>query len=404
MSPSDFSDLLPQQKFLVQTATLLHQLGAPSHRLERVIGRLARVIEEPVDVLYTPTSLLLSFESGSQRTVLKRIEPGDTDLGKLYEVDEALEYLEDGKASLAETSARLTAISQQGERYPLWLILLSAAVVSGCVTVFLGAGIREVLFATLMGGVIQAWGIWLRRIAPQENLLEVTAGFFCAAIALALSAVIPAFDDRIATLGSLIILVPGLNFTVAMTELANRHFSSGVARLAWAAVVFLALACGVAMAWRLGAELRPAEVNSIRLPGWAYFVALFISPFLLAILFQARRSEWSIIVVVAWAGFISSATAAGWKGSEFGALVGALVIGLAGNLYARWLDRPALVATMPGILLLVPGSLGYRSLTAFIEQEGLAGLEFAFGTVLIAISIVGGLLVSNLLAPPRRSL
>lgn len=102
MSPSDFSDLLPQQKFLVQTATLLHQLGAPSHRLERVIGRLARVIEEPVDVLYTPTSLLLSFESGSQRTVLKRIEPGDTDLGKLYEVDEALEYLEDGKASLAE--------------------------------------------------------------------------------------------------------------------------------------------------------------------------------------------------------------------------------------------------------------------------------------------------------------
>jgi uncharacterized membrane protein YjjB (DUF3815 family) len=80
------------------------------------------------------------------------------------------------------------------------------------------------------------------------------------------------------------------------------------------------------------------------------------------------------------------------------------VIGLAGNLYARWLDRPALVATMPGILLLVPGSLGYRSLTAFIEQEGLAGLEFAFGTVLIAISIVGGLLVSNLLAPPRRSL
>jgi uncharacterized membrane protein YjjP (DUF1212 family) len=404
LSPSNLSDLLPEQKFLVQTATLLHQLGAPSHRLERVIGRLARVIEEPVDVLYTPTSLLLSFESGSQRTVLKRIEPGDTDLGKLYEVDEALEYLEDGKANLADTSARLESIAQQGARYPLWLILLAAAVVSGCVTVFLGAGIREVIFATVMGGVISAWGIWLRRIAPQENLLEVTAGFFSAAIALALAAVIPAFDDRIATLGSLIILVPGMNFTVAMTELANRHFSSGVARLAWAAVVFLALACGVALAWRLGSELRPEEVSSIRLPGWAYFVALFISPFLLAILFQARRSEWPIIVVVAWAGFISSATAAGWKGSEFGAFVGALVIGLSGNLYARWLDRPALVATMPGILLLVPGSLGYRSLTAFIEQRGLVGLEFAFGTVLIAIAIVGGLLVSNLLVPPRRSL
>jgi len=59
---------------------------------------------------------------------------------------------------------------------------------------------------------------------------------------------------------------------------------------------------------------------------------------------------------------------------------------------------------MPAILLLVPGSLGYRSLMAFIEQDKMVGLEFAFGTVLIAIAIVGGLLVSNLLAPPRRSL
>jgi uncharacterized membrane protein YjjP (DUF1212 family) len=404
LSLSDHSDLLPTQKFLLQAATLLHRLGAPSHRLERVVGRLASVVGEPVDIFYTPTSLLLSFSSGNQRTVLRRIEPGETDLGKLYEVDEALENLEDGKASLAETCARLESISLQGSRYPLGLILLAAAVVSGCVTVFLGAGIREVVFATAMGGLIQAWGIWLRRVAPQENLLEVTAGFFSAAFALALSATITEFDDRIATLGSLIILVPGLNFTVAMTELANRHFSSGVARLAWAAVVFLALACGVAIAWRLGAELRPAEVNSIRLPGWAFFVALFLSPFLLAILFQARHSEWPIIAVVAWAGFICSGAAAGWKGSEFGAFAGALVIGLAGNLYARWLDRPALVATLPAILLLVPGSLGYRSLTAFIEEEGLAGLEFAFGMVLIAISLVGGLLVSNLLVPPRRSL
>jgi uncharacterized membrane protein YjjB (DUF3815 family) len=125
---------------------------------------------------------------------------------------------------------------------------------------------------------------------------------------------------------------------------------------------------------------------------------------MLAILFQARRSEWPIIVSVAWIGFLAAATASGWKGSEFGAFAGALVIGLAGNLYARWLDRPAMVATMPAILLLVPGSLGYRSLMAFIEQDKMVGLEFAFGTVLIAIAIVGGLLVSNLFVPPRRSL
>ena len=58
----------------------------------------------------------------------------------------------------------------------------------------------------------------------------------------------------------------------------------------------------------------------------------------------------------------------------------------------------------PGILILVPGSLGYRSLTAFVNQDALEGLELAFATFLVAMSLVGGLLAANALIPPRRIL
>ena len=34
----------------------------------------------------------------------------------------------------------------------------------------------------------------------------------------------------------------------------------------------------------------------------------------------------------------------------------------------RWRHRPAAVVLVPGILLLVPGSIGFRSLTALMEQ------------------------------------
>ena len=59
---------------------------------------------------------------------------------------------------------------------------------------------------------------------------------------------------------------------------------------------------------------------------------------------------------------------------------------------------------LPGILMLVPGSLGYRALDAFVRHDTLRGVETAFSLLLVAISLVGGLLTANAVLPPRRVL
>jgi uncharacterized membrane protein YjjB (DUF3815 family) len=87
-----------------------------------------------------------------------------------------------------------------------------------------------------------------------------------------------------------------------------------------------------------------------------------------------------------------------------GAFAGATVIGCGANLYARLRDRPALVALTPGIIVLVPGSIGYRSLTALIDRETIQGVDLAFLMIMIGISLVGGILASNALIPPKRIL
>jgi uncharacterized membrane protein YjjB (DUF3815 family) len=61
------------------------------------------------------------------------------------------------------------------------------------------------------------------------------------------------------------------------------------------------------------------------------------------------------------------------------------------------------VFLVPGILLLVPGSVGMRSLTALMEREVISGIETAFRMVVIAVSIVAGILIANVIGP-RRSL
>jgi uncharacterized membrane protein YjjB (DUF3815 family) len=123
-----------------------------------------------------------------------------------------------------------------------------------------------------------------------------------------------------------------------------------------------------------------------------------------AVIFCARWRQWPAILIVSIAGFAASLFGGNLWGIEVGAALGALAVGCGSNLYARLRDRPALVTLTPGILALVPGSLGYRSLTAFLDNDTIAGIDFAFQMIIVAVSLVGGILTANALIPPRRIL
>ena len=367
--------------------------------------RVSATLGIQASYLYTPTALLVSFDGPEQeRTKLLRVDAGQADLGKLFEFDDALERLEDGRESLQAAGERIERIASAGARFPVLLSAAAGGLASASATVFFGGGLLEVCLAAGLGLLIFCLGRGLSRLNGGGNLLEAIAGFTAALLSILFAATVYPIDDRLVTLGAIIVLLPGLAFTVAMTELATHHLSSGVARLAGAGVVFLTLAVGVALAWRLGAGLRPATIHVIALPQWSQWIALAVAPFAFSILLQARRRQWPVICAVAWSGFLAAKWGGAVMGSEFGAFFGALMIGVLSNLYARWRDRPAMVPQVPAILILVPGSIGYRAVTAFLDQDALAGVGFAFSMSLIAVSIVGGLLAANALAPPRRVL
>jgi len=79
-------------------------------------------------------------------------------------------------------------------------------------------------------------------------------------------------------------------------------------------------------------------------------------------------------------------------------------VGLLAHFYARRVDRPAQVLLTPGILMLVPGSIGYRALDLFLSREALAGTEAFFRMAIVSVALAGGLLLAGALLPPRRSL
>jgi len=185
-----------------------------------------------------------------------------------------------------------------------------------------------------------------------------------------------------------------------MTELAARHLVSGTARLAGAFTVFLAITFGVAVGRQLATSvLGPAVLApAAALPGWTLWVAVLVTPIAVTVLLQGRPRDIPWIVLASLAGFLGGWVGAGLLGPQIGACLGALSVGLAAHAYQRWRRRPALVALVPGVLLLVPGSSGFRSLALLLDQQVVSGVDAAFATLLTAASLVAGLLLAEMIA------
>lgn len=399
----------PGEAFLLRTAELLHRYGTPSYRLERVMSRASQALGIDSTYLYTPTALIVSIirEDGEQ-TYLRRIDSGEVDVAKLIAFDRVLHDMEIGKLTLAEATELLEAAASADPPYGFATTIAAAGVACGAVAVLFRGGVTEVGVAAFLGCLLACLTLFTIRIGWDRGMLEPLAGFSVGLLTLWISHYILPLDSRLTTLAALILPLPGLTLTIALTELAMGHLSSGSARLAGASVTLLTLILGVAIAWRIGPNgtqiIGQAAVISMPLPPWSLWVALGVAPAAFAILFKAPPSQWPIIFAVSIVGFVLATWFGRSVAPEVGSFCGALAVGVGSNLYARIKNRPAMVAQTPGLLILVPGSIGYRSLTAMLEHQTVEGIELAFAMVLVAMSLVGGLLSANVIVPLKRVL
>jgi uncharacterized membrane protein YjjB (DUF3815 family) len=74
------------------------------------------------------------------------------------------------------------------------------------------------------------------------------------------------------------------------------------------------------------------------------------------------------------------------------------------NIFARMKDKPSAIFQWPGIILLVPGSVGYRGMTSLFERDVIGGMDTAFTMITLAMALVVGVFFGNILVKPRRSL
>jgi uncharacterized membrane protein YjjB (DUF3815 family) len=117
---------------------------------------------------------------------------------------------------------------------------------------------------------------------------------------------------------------------------------------------------------------------------------------------RADRKDVGWIVLAGVTAFVTARYAGRAMGEELGAFLGALVVGAGSNLLERLRRASAMVTQVPGLLILVPGSIGFRSVTSLLGNETVAGIDTAFHVAIIGISLAAGLLAGNVVTGLSR--
>lgn len=392
--------------FLERLGRALHLSGAPAHRLEEALESVAHHLGVEGQFFSTPTAIFASLrDGGPSHTILTRVEPGAIDLERLKRVEDVYAGLLSDDFDLHQASQRLEDVLARAPRYGAWLTVLSFALASGTAAQFFGGGWREMVAGGVLGLLVGALAVALGGRGDAGRLFEPLAGLSVATLAASAGRFGFPVSTYVVTLSALIILVPGLTLTVAMTELATKNLVAGSARFAGAMLTFLTIAFGVGLGFKLGSLFAGATSTVVPspLPGWTEFLSLVVTAAALTVLFRAHPKELPWILAAAILGMQSARLGANLFGPEMGAFLGAVTIGIGSNLYGRWTGKPAALIQMPGLILLVPGSIGFRSLSSLMQSDVVSGIESAFTMILVAIALVTGLLISNVVVPPRHA-
>lgn len=395
--------------YLVELGTALMSAGCPTHRLEELLTSLAGHEGHFADVFALPTGLFISLrtpQGEASHLAMVRVNEWSHDLERLAELDELLNDVAQGELDIPTARLRIREVQKMPPVWSTpWRLLASVASSAGAAVTFGGdlidaalAGLGALVLRVLMGSLAQSAGV---------RVLENFIGGLVAALTAWLASLVwPGHSREVLVLAIIIQLLPGLTLTTGLSELTYRNLVAGTARVMHAGVTLLSLVFGIAVVVSFETSLgvtAAAAVARDPAPFAVQVLALLFASFGFGVMMGLPRRR--LLIAFASGGLVFAITALTRPlPTAHAVFLNALVLGVGGNLFARWKSRPAQLFHMPGMLLLVPGALSFRSLDTLLAGDAVVGISGLADVVLVAVALVMGLLVANVALPARKLL
>ncbi len=406
-------EYIAKTKFVTKLGLSLHSCGATSHRIERHLSGVSQMLGINGEFLTSPTSFTFVFwneDPDKQLIRTKRVQPGGGDLGLLVNLDTLIQEFSDQKLSFYEMDQQLN----ETLKIPPYYNKTIQSLAWGVGSFFFSTLLSKSSYDAIVSGVISFFLFYLLDLCARrerfDNLIEITAAGSAGIIVSLIAALGAPINVPFCILSSIIILVPGLAITVALSEMAQRDLISGTAKFVDAVMSLIKLYLGAIIGIGIGAFiLDDVDANTLHgirdLPQWITWPALIMLTGAVTIAFNIHPKFIGWCLVSALVAYTISDLATKQFNYTTGVLLGSLAVGVYSNLYANITNHPASLVLSVGLILLVPGSKTYIILNSWITgKQMIEDTPNPTQAFLIFIALVGGLLLSNALVPTKKSL
>lgn len=395
-----------QVRFILRFGRALHSAGSPAHTLEATMQEMCQLLGIRGTFISQPTAILSSFSNDEEDiTKIERVEPMGVNLGKLSNIDLVAREVISNQISYEDGYNRLDEILNApdpfGKRIQVGYFLFSTV---GFMILFGGTWLDVV--ASMILGVLMGLISIVKPIGIVGQLFEAVVAVVASIATYLLAKLVPGLNIGVIIISSLIIFMPGLFITIAIAEIATNNLVSGTARLTGGVMVLLKLTFGVFIGSKIASwfHYQPLEISAKIIPFWVAYLTLPITAFMSVINFKANPQDWKWVTLAGIYGYLCSKLGSHYLGTELGMFFGGACVGAMSNIFARFKDKPSSIFQWPGIILLVPGSVGYRGMSSLFERDVVGGLDTAFTMVTLAMALVVGVFFGNIMIKPRRSL
>lgn len=385
--------------FVLALAKALHESGLPSHRLENKLEDFCQSIALKGDFFVSVGSIFASIEyDGQFDSHLIKVTKSDLNLQRIDELEHLMQETINEKISFVEAQQKLNNIQTQKELYPAWMMVLFFAISTGSAACVFGGKFPEIAASFVIGLGIGFMFALLAYFPRMSKVIVILAAIWSVMIATIFQAFFADFQKEIATICGLIILIPGFSFTVSITEMVNNHFISGLSRFTAAFITFAMIAIGVIVGTKLMTQLTiPTTASTVLpFPFWIKGIALLFVPLGFVILFKAKLKDFLWIALACWISYFSYTISSSFLEPAFAVFLSSFILGLASNSFGKWTQRNESLLLVPGMILLVPGSLGFMSITNLIQSNITQGIETSLLMLGTSLALVFGLLFANL--------
>ena len=388
--------------------------------------------------------MIISFDDQSTHTTEVKIirATQGVNLGKLRDTHEVYKEVVHDTIGVEEAMERLEEIIQKKDYYRPWLRVIVYGFASMCVGPFaFGARPVDMPIAFFLGCLL---GIMQLILAPRSelysNIFEISAAVLTSFLARAFGSIRGGrlFCFSALAQSAIALILPGYTILCGSLELQSRNIVAGSVRMIYAVIYSLFLGFGITIGTAIFGAIDKDAANetSCRTAMPAWFEFIFVPPFTLCLIVinHGRYKQMPIMLVIAFAGYIVNHFSAKRFSSnaQIANTLGALAIGVIGNLYSRLRHGLAAAALLPAIFVQVPSGLaaggslisGLTSANQLTNQTGNGTttisnatststvnvnsdvLNVAYSMIQIAIGITVGLFLSALVVYPfgkRRS-